>query len=73
VRCLRDGVIAGAGLDVVENEPHVPPELFAMDNVVLSNHRAVATPESIRDVIDLVAGNLDAFFVGRPLLSPVTL
>jgi glyoxylate/hydroxypyruvate reductase len=73
VRCLRDGVIAGAGLDVVENEPHVPPELFAMDNVVLSNHRAVATPESIRDVIDLVAGNLDAFFAGRPLLSPVTL
>ncbi|KAK3132308.1 hypothetical protein QOZ80_6AG0519330 [Eleusine coracana subsp. coracana] len=43
VRCLRDGVIAGAGLDVYENEPDVPRELLAMDNVVLSDHRAVLT------------------------------
>ncbi|TVU45481.1 hypothetical protein EJB05_04970, partial [Eragrostis curvula] len=67
------GVIAGAGLDVYESEPHVPPELTAMDNVVLSDHRAVLTPESIRGALDVVAGNLDAFFAGRPLLSPVTL
>ncbi|TVT97652.1 hypothetical protein EJB05_57102, partial [Eragrostis curvula] len=73
VRCLREGVIAGAGLDVYENEPHVPPELVDMDNVVLSDHRAVLTPESIRGALDMVAGNLDAFFAGRPLLSPVTL
>nr|BAJ99707.1 predicted protein [Hordeum vulgare subsp. vulgare] len=73
VRCLREGVIGGAGLDVFESEPDVPPELFSMDNVVLSAHRAVATPESIRDVIDLVAGNLDAFFAGKPLFSPVQL
>ncbi|XP_044963941.1 glyoxylate/hydroxypyruvate reductase HPR3-like isoform X1 [Hordeum vulgare subsp. vulgare] len=73
VRCLREGVIGGAGLDVFESEPDVPPELFSMDNVVLSAHRAVATPESIRDVIELVAGNLDAFFAGKPLLSPVQL
>jgi glyoxylate/hydroxypyruvate reductase len=72
VRCLRDGVVTGAGIDIVENEPHVPPELFAMDNVVLSNRRAMCMPESI-GMIDLVAGNLDAFFAGRPLLSPVTL
>jgi glyoxylate/hydroxypyruvate reductase len=73
VRCLRDGVVAGAGIDVVENEPHVPPELFLMDNVVLSNHRAMCMPESICGMIDLVAGNLHAFFAGRPLLSPVML
>ncbi|RLM74131.1 glyoxylate/hydroxypyruvate reductase HPR3 isoform X1 [Panicum miliaceum] len=73
VRCLREGVIGGAGLDVFENEPDVPAELLAMDNVVLSNHRAVLTPESIRGVLDIVAGNLEAFFAGRPLLSPVTL
>ncbi|KAL6650232.1 hypothetical protein ACP70R_009157 [Stipagrostis hirtigluma subsp. patula] len=73
VRCLREGVIGGAGLDVYENEPDVPPELFAMDNVVLSDHRAVFTPESFRGVLDLVAGNIDAFFAGRPLISPVTL
>ncbi|RLM66289.1 Glyoxylate reductase [Panicum miliaceum] len=73
VRCLREGVIGGAGLDVFENEPDVPAELFAMDNVVLSNHRAVLTPESIRGVLHIVSGNLEAFFAGRPLLSPVTL
>ncbi|PUZ46066.1 hypothetical protein GQ55_7G017800 [Panicum hallii var. hallii] len=73
VRCLREGVIGGAGLDVFENEPDVPAELFAMDNVVLSNHRAVLTPESIRGVLDIVSGNLEAFFAGRPLLSAVTL
>ncbi|KAL6885560.1 hypothetical protein ACP4OV_010339 [Aristida adscensionis] len=71
VRCLRDGVLGGAALDVYENEPAVPPELMAMDNVVLSPHRAVLTAESLRGVRDLVAGNLDAFFAGRPLLSPV--
>ena len=73
VRCLREGVIGGAGLDVYEDEPEVPPELLAMDNVVLSGHRAVLTAESLRGVADLVAGNLEAFFAGRPLLSPVTL
>jgi glyoxylate/hydroxypyruvate reductase len=44
-----------------------------MDNVVLSPHRAVLTPESMRGLLDVVAGNLDAFFAGRPLLSPVSL
>ncbi|KAF7013180.1 unnamed protein product [Triticum aestivum] len=73
VRCLQEGVIGGAGLDVFESEPDVPPELFSMDNVVLSAHRAVATPESIRGTIELVAANLDAFFAGKPLLSPVEL
>ena len=46
VRCLREGVIGGAGLDVYEDEPDVPPELLAMDNVVLSGHRAVLTVRS---------------------------
>ncbi|XP_006664932.2 glyoxylate/hydroxypyruvate reductase HPR3-like [Oryza brachyantha] len=73
VRCLQEGVLGGAALDVYENEPAVPTELFGMENVVLSDHRAVLTPESVREVIDVVAGNLDAFFSGRPLLSPVDL
>ena len=73
VRCLREGVIGGAGLDVYENEPAVPPELLAMDNVVLSDHRAVLTPESIGGVLEVVIANLDAFFSGRPVVSPVEL
>nr|CAB3480628.1 unnamed protein product [Digitaria exilis] len=73
VRCLKEGVIGGAGLDVYENEPDVPEELFEMENVVLSGHRAVLTPESMREVVETVHGNLQAFFDGRPLLSPVKL
>ncbi|OEL19440.1 Glyoxylate/hydroxypyruvate reductase HPR3 [Dichanthelium oligosanthes] len=73
VRCLREGVIGGAGLDVYDKEPDVPTELFAMENVVLSDHRAVITPESIGGALDIVSGNLEAFFAGKALLSPVTL
>ncbi|XP_034904427.1 glyoxylate/hydroxypyruvate reductase HPR3-like [Populus alba] len=69
VQCLVQGEIAGAGLDVFENEPDVPVELFAMDNVVLSPHVAVFTPESFLDLRDLVMGNLEAFFSNKPLLS----
>ncbi|KAG5563436.1 hypothetical protein RHGRI_006004 [Rhododendron griersonianum] len=42
VRFLALGDIGGAGLDAYENEPVVPRELFGLDNVVLSPHRAVA-------------------------------
>jgi hypothetical protein len=58
MHCMRDSVIAGTGLDVYENELHVPPEIFVVDIVVLSNHRAVGTPESIRTILDLIVGNL---------------
>ncbi|XP_058226192.1 glyoxylate/hydroxypyruvate reductase HPR3-like [Rhododendron vialii] len=71
VRFLVQGDIAGAGLDVFENEPEVPRELFPLDNVVLSPHRAVFTEESIRDSVDLMLANLEAFFSNKPLLSPV--
>jgi hydroxypyruvate reductase 2 len=71
VRCLVHGEIAGAGLDVFENEPDVPKELFELDNVVLSPHRAVFTSESFMALCELVVGNLEAFFSNTPLLSPV--
>lgn len=69
VRCLMQGELAGAGLDVFENEPNIPKEFFAMDNVVLSPHRAVFTPESLKDLSQLVVGNLEAFLSNKPLLS----
>ncbi|KAJ8748870.1 hypothetical protein K2173_013301 [Erythroxylum novogranatense] len=69
LRCLMEGEIAGAGLDVFENEPDIPRELFKLDNVVLSPHRAAFTSESLKDMSELVVGNLEAFFTKRPLLS----
>lgn len=71
VQCLVQGEIGGAGLDVFENEPDVPKELFTLDNVVLSPHVAVFTQESFSDLYDLMVGNLEAFFSNKPLLSPV--
>lgn len=71
VQCLVQGEIGGAGLDVFENEPDVPKELFTLDNVVLSPHVAVFTQESFSDLYDLMVGNLEAFFSNKTLLSPV--
>ncbi|RCV32475.1 hypothetical protein SETIT_7G005600v2 [Setaria italica] len=71
VRALKEGRIAGAGLDVFENEPKVPAELFSMDNVVMTSHVAVFTSESRSDLRDTTIGNLEAFFSGKPLLTQV--
>ncbi|KAK8578754.1 hypothetical protein V6N13_142024 [Hibiscus sabdariffa] len=72
VQCLVQGEIGGAGLDVYENEPNVPKELFGLDNVVLSPHRAVMTPESFEALFQLIVGNLKAFFSNKPLVSVVS-
>ncbi|XP_026377885.1 glyoxylate/hydroxypyruvate reductase HPR3-like [Papaver somniferum] len=71
VRCLVQGELGGAGLDVFENELHVPIELVGMDNVVLTHHNAVETLESYTDLHELVISNLEAFFSNKPLLSLV--
>lgn len=71
VRYLMEGKLGGAGLDVFENEPAVPQELYAMENVVLTPHSAVHTPESINDLAQLMIANLEAFFSNKPLLSQV--
>ncbi|WVZ83175.1 hypothetical protein U9M48_030347 [Paspalum notatum var. saurae] len=73
VAALREGRVAGAGLDVFEDEPHVPPELRGLDSVVLTAHEAAFTEESAADLRELMIGNLEAFFAGRPLLTPVHL
>ncbi len=71
IRALQQGVIAGAGLDVFENEPTVPEALRALDNVVLTPHMASATHETRQAMADLALANLQAHFAGQPLLSPV--
>ncbi|KAF9689416.1 hypothetical protein SADUNF_Sadunf01G0090000 [Salix dunnii] len=69
VQFLLRGDIGGAGLDVFENEPDVPRELFELDNVVLSPHHAIFTSESVEAVHQLIFTNLKAFFSNKPLQS----
>ncbi len=71
VEALKQGTIAGAGLDVFESEPNVPEELLGLDNVVLTPHVGSATWQTRQAMADLAFGNLEAHFAGRPLLSPI--
>jgi hydroxypyruvate reductase len=69
VRALQEKRIAGAGLDVFEREPQVPPELLALDNVVLVPHIASATVQTREAMAQRVLDNLAAFFTGTSLPS----
>lgn len=71
VAALKDGRLGGAGLDVFADEPHVPQDLFAMDNVVLLPHVGSATRETRNAMGQLVLDNLEAFFAGKTLRTPV--
>ncbi len=71
IAALQAGTIAGAALDVFENEPQVPQALIDMPHVVLSPHIGSATRETRQAMVDLALGNLRAHFAGQPLLTPV--
>ncbi|KAL1298194.1 hypothetical protein AAHE18_18G014500 [Arachis hypogaea] len=71
VSALLEGRLGGAGLDVFHDEPHVPPELFELDNVVLLPHIGSATVETRTAMADLVLANLEAHFLAKPLATPV--
>jgi hydroxypyruvate reductase len=69
VAALKAGAIKGAGLDVFAHEPHIPPELMAMDNVVLLPHVGSATRETRQAMGDLCKANLDAYCSGKGVLT----
>jgi lactate dehydrogenase-like 2-hydroxyacid dehydrogenase len=69
IAALKSGKLGGAGLDVFANEPNVPQELLAMDNVVLFPHVGSATKETRKAMGDLVVANLAAHFAGKPLVK----
>ncbi|XP_020585699.1 hydroxyphenylpyruvate reductase isoform X2 [Phalaenopsis equestris] len=71
VKALVEGRLGGAGLDVFENEPQVPEELFGLDNVVLLPHVGSGTVETRKEMADLVIWNLEAHVLKKPLLTPV--
>jgi lactate dehydrogenase-like 2-hydroxyacid dehydrogenase len=71
ITALQQGTIAGAALDVFENEPHVPEALRALDNVVLVPHIGSATTQTRQAMAARALANLEAHFAGQPLPSAV--
>lgn len=71
IKALQEGTIAGAGLDVFENEPNIPEALAQLGNVVLTPHMASGTVETRVAMADLAFDNLQAHFSGKPVLTPV--
>jgi len=62
---LEEGVIAGAGIDVFENEPRVHPTLLRLDNVVLAPHIASASVDTRRKMSMMAVENAVAALEGR--------
>ncbi len=75
-RALQNGEIAGAGIDVYEEEPAIHPKLISLDNAVLTPHIASATIETRTKMATMAAQNLvDGLKGKRPtnLLNPEVL
>jgi lactate dehydrogenase-like 2-hydroxyacid dehydrogenase len=71
IDALQHGRLAGAALDVFDDEPQVPDALKTLNNVVLTPHVAGLSPEASRGTVQMVADNLLAFYAGKPVLTPV--
>jgi lactate dehydrogenase-like 2-hydroxyacid dehydrogenase len=71
IAALKGRKILSAGLDVYANEPHVSPELLAMDNVVLLPHVGSASVHTRNAMNQLVVDNLLAWAAGKKPLTPV--
>ncbi len=65
VAALKTGTIAGAGLDVYENEPALAPGLADCENVVITPHIASASVPTREGMAKIAAENLIAFFDGK--------
>jgi lactate dehydrogenase-like 2-hydroxyacid dehydrogenase len=71
VAALTAGRLGAAGLDVFEKEPHVPEELLALDNVVLTPHIASNTEETMQAMGECVLDNVRSWFAGKGAVTPV--
>ena len=70
IEALRTGAILAAGLDVFENEPHVPPALLELDNLVALPHVGSASHYTRAAMADLVVANLFSWMDGKGPLTP---
>jgi len=71
IAALRERRILSAGLDVFVNEPQVPEELLAMENVVLLPHLGSASVFTRAKMDQLMVDNIRAWAAGKPPLTPV--
>ncbi len=73
IEALQAKRIAGAGLDVIEGEPALPPppELLRIDSVVVTPHIAGRSPESRSAATEMIIATLNAHFAGEALPSTV--
>lgn len=71
VELVAGGGLAGAGLDVFVDEPHVPAALFDLDNVVLFPHIGSATGRTRRAMALLTIRNLESYLASGELVTPV--
>lgn len=68
IKALQEGTIAGAGLDVQEEEPPVSGNpLYAMENVILTPHMGWKGLETRQRLVRIIADNVKAFFKGQPI------
>jgi lactate dehydrogenase-like 2-hydroxyacid dehydrogenase len=70
-QALRDGAIAGAGLDVYESEPEPPASLLGFTNVVLTPHVAGWSPESVDASVRRFLDNARRHLAGETVLTPI--
>jgi glyoxylate reductase len=68
---LQHHLLAGAALDVYEQEPVIHPELLSLENVLLVPHLGSGTTETRTAMADLAADNVLAVLDGRAPLTPV--
>nr|WP_314522401.1 2-hydroxyacid dehydrogenase [uncultured Rahnella sp.] len=71
IEAIEEGTLGGAGLDVFTDEPHVPHALLHRANVVVTPHMASATWATRKEMSRLVLENVNAYFAGEPLVTPV--
>ena len=72
VRALKEGEIAGAGLDVFETEPlPAKSELWGMENVIISPRIAGGTPVYMQQAVEVFCDNLRRYLAGEPLRNVV--
>lgn len=71
LEALSRRTIAGAALDVFDNEPDIDTRFFDLDNVVLTPHVGSATNETRMAMARLTLDNLHSFFANGTALTPV--